>query len=95
MTHYTPYPFKLWNYGEHLYQGMKKHVVIVLMKIYWSNTSDKIITNIIWINFWKILYMVSTKEDIIKNPPFQSSGTLLVIWSISRNVGFGDTRQVS
>ena len=30
---------------QHLYQGMQKYVVIVLMKIYCSNQSDNIIPN--------------------------------------------------
>ena len=37
--------------------------------------------------------MVSTKEDIVPSPPFQYSGPLLVILSVSRNVDFGDTRE--
>ena len=36
---------------QHLYQSTQKYVVIVLMKIYWSKTSDKIISNIICIIF--------------------------------------------
>ena len=40
------------------------------------------------------MYMVSIKEDIIPNPPFQFSGPLLVILSVFFNVDFGDTRQV-
>ena len=39
--------------------------------------------------------MVSIREYIIPNMPFQYSGPLLVIVSISRNVDFGDTREVS
>ena len=39
--------------------------------------------------------MVSINEDIIPNPPFQFLGPSLVILSVSINVGFGDTRQVS
>ena len=39
--------------------------------------------------------MVSIKEEIIPNTPFQFSGTLLVVLSVSRNVYFGYTRQVS
>ena len=38
--------------------------------------------------------MISRKEYIIPNPPFQSSGLLLVILSVSINVDFGDTREV-
>ena len=36
--------------------------------------------------------MVSIKEDIIPNPPFQFSGPLLVILSVYSNIDFGDTR---
>ena len=39
--------------------------------------------------------MVSIKEDITPNPPFQSSELLLVILRVSSNVDFGDTRQDS
>ena len=39
--------------------------------------------------------MVSIKEEIISDTPFQSSGQLLVILSVSRKVDFGDTREVS
>ena len=77
---------------HHNYHGMKKYVVIGLMKMCWIKLSDKIIPNSICIIFWSIMCMVSIKEDIIPNPIFQSSGTLLVILSVSRNVGFGDTR---
>ena len=103
MTHYPPPP-PLLNCGimvmlylgaglpHHLYQGMQKYFVIGLMKLYRSNSSDKIITNSICILFRRIVYMVSIKEDIIPNIPFQYSGTLLVILSVSRNMDFGDTR---
>ena len=79
---------------QHLYKGMQEYAVIGLMKIYWSKPSEKIITNIICIIFWKIVYMVSIKEDITPNPPFQFSGPLLVILRVSSNMDSGDTRQV-
>ena len=39
--------------------------------------------------------MVYIVEEIIPNPPFQSPGQLLVILSVSSNMDFGDTREVS
>ena len=36
---------------QHLYQSMKKYVLLGLMKIYWSKPSDKIIPNSICIIF--------------------------------------------
>ena len=39
--------------------------------------------------------MVSIREDIITNLPFQSSGPLLVILRVSINVDFGGSREVS
>ena len=54
-----------------LNQVMKKYVVIGLMNIYCSKPSDKINPNIICIIFWRILYVVSIKEEIPPNPPFQ------------------------
>ena len=39
--------------------------------------------------------MVSIKEEIIPNSPFHYSGPLLVILSVSSNMDFGDTREVS
>ena len=38
--------------------------------------------------------MVSIKEEIIPNTPFQSTGPLLVIWSVSDKETFCDTRDV-
>ena len=39
--------------------------------------------------------MVPIREEIIKNTSFKYSGLLLVILSVSRNVDFCDTREVS
>ena len=36
---------------QHLYQGVKKYVVIVSMNIYWSKPSENIIPNSIFIIF--------------------------------------------
>ena len=77
---------------QRLYQGIQKYVVIVLLNIQWIKLGDKIITNIICIVLWRIVYMVSIKAEIISKPPFQFSGPSLVILSVSINVGFGDTR---
>ena len=77
---------------QHLYQVMQNYVLIGLVKIYWSKPSEKIITNIICMILWSIIYMVSIKEEIIQNNPSQISGPSLVILSVYRNVGFGDTR---
>ena len=38
--------------------------------------------------------MVSTKEEITPNPPFQFSGPLLVILKVSRDMDFGDTTKL-
>ena len=85
------------TYGspKNLYQSMHKYVVIGLVKIYWSKPSENIVPNIICTILLRIKYMVSTKEEIIPNPPFQFSGPLLALLSVSSNVDFGDTRQVS
>ena len=80
---------------QRLYQGMQNYVVIGLMKLPWSNTSYKIIHNIISIIFWRKFCLVSIREDIITNTQFQSSGTLLVISSVFVNIDFGVTRVVS
>ena len=77
---------------QHIYQGMQKYVLIGLMKLYWSKPSGKIILDIICIISWRIVYMVSIKEEIIPNLPFQFPGPLLVILSVSGNVDFGDAR---
>ena len=51
---YFSYFYLLWNSGDvylaagssqHLYHGMHIYVVIVIMDIYWSKPSDKIINN--------------------------------------------------
>ena len=77
---------------QNLYQDIHKYDVIVLMKISWSDPSDKIIPNSICIIFWSNMCMVSIKEDIIPNLPFQSAGQLLFLSIVSSNVDFGDTR---
>ena len=73
---------------------MQNYVVIVLMRISQINPSDKHFTNIIFVFLGEIL-MVSIKECIISNTPFQYSGPLFVILSVSRYLDFGDTREVS
>ena len=77
---------------QKLYLGMQRYVLIGLMKLYWSELGDNIIPNSICINFKRIVYMFFIKEEIIPNPPFQFSGSILVIISVSRNVDFRDTR---
>ena len=79
---------------QHLYQDMKKYVVIVLMNIHRGNPRDNLIPNSISILFWRNMFMVSIKEDIIPNLSFYSSGPFLVIWSVSGNMYFDDTREV-
>ena len=79
---------------QQLYMGMQKYVFIGLMKLYLSNPSDKIIPNIIYIIFWRIVYMVSIKKEIIPNLPFRFSGPLLVILNVYCHVYYGDTRWV-
>ena len=59
---------------QNLYQSMQKYVVIGLVNIYCSNMSYKIISNSICIIFLSIMCMVSFKEEIITNPPFQFQG---------------------
>ena len=71
---------------------MQKYVEIVLMKLYRISPSDKLPTNSIYIVLWRIVYIVSIKEEIIQNTTFQCSGSLLVILIFSRNVDFGDIR---
>ena len=73
---------------------MQKYTVIVLMNISRINMSDRIITNSICIIFWSNICMVSIKEEIIQNPPFQFSGPVLVILIVSTNMYFGDTSEV-
>ena len=63
---------------QHMYQGMQKYDVIGLMKIYWINPSDNIIPNGICIIFWRIVYMVSIKEEITPNLPFQIFSSIVV-----------------
>ena len=62
------------------------------MKIYWIKMNEKIIPNSICIIFWILMCMVYIKEEIIPDPPFQYSGPLLVILSVSIYVGFDYTR---
>ena len=59
---------------QHLYQGIKKYVVIGLLNIYWSTPSDKITPNCVSIILWSIAFMLSIKEEIIPNLPFQFQG---------------------
>ena len=73
---------------------MKKYVVIGLMKLYWSNQSENIIQNIICIIIWSDMCRVSIREEIIINPPYQTSRPLLVILIVSKIVDFWDTRLV-
>ena len=73
---------------------MEKYVVISLMEIFWINPSDKLIQNSICIIFWRKMCMMSIKEEIIPSTPLRSSRPLLVIIVFSRNVDFGDTREV-
>ena len=70
---------------------MQNYVVIVLMKIPRNNPSYKLRPNSICIVFWGNICMVPIKEEIIPNPPFQSSGPLLVILIVYRDVDFIDT----
>ena len=78
---------------QHPYQYMQKYILIGLMNIYWINPSENLIHDIISIIFLRKICMVSIKEKIIPNPLFKSSGTLLVILSVSRNVDFDDDRE--
>ena len=68
---------------------MQNYVVIDLIKIYWSKPSDKIIPNIIFIIFWRIVFILSIKEEIIPDPPFQSSGTHRIL--MNRYLGTHET----
>ena len=63
----------LWIISKYL-SGCEKYVLIVFIKLSWSNNSDMIIPNSICISFWRNMCMVSIKEEIISNIPFQSSG---------------------
>ena len=71
---------------KHLYQDMQKYVVIFVTKIYQSKPIENIIPNSICIVFWRNMCMFSIREEIIQNPPFQSSGLLLVLLSVSSQV---------
>ena len=79
---------------QHLYQDMQMYVVIVLLDLYWSKKGENTIHISICIILLSITCRVYTREEIIPNPKFQYSGPLLVILSVSRNVDFGDTREV-
>ena len=74
---------------------MEKYVVIVLMNISRSKPSENLIKNCICIILWRNMCMLSIREEITPNPTFQYSGPLFVILGITRNVDFGDTREVS
>ena len=74
---------------------MQNYFVIGLMNILLSKLGDNLIHNSIYILFWTKMYMVSNREDIIPNTQFQSSGPLLLILSVSGNVHFVNTREVS
>ena len=63
------------------------------MNIYWSNQGENLINNIICIIFWRNTFMISIRENIIPNLPFQSSSQLLDILSVPRNIYFDDTRK--
>ena len=80
---------------QHFYQDRQKYVLIGVMNFYWSKSSDQIIPNSICNIIWRIFYVVSIKEEIPQNPPFQSSGPLLLVLNVSRNIDFCDTREVS
>ena len=43
---------------QYLYQAIQKYVVIVLMKLYRSNSSDKFLTNRISIILWRKMCLV-------------------------------------
>ena len=79
---------------QHLYQGIQKYVMTFLMNLPWSKPSYTLVPNIICIVLYRNMCMVSIKEYIIQNPPYQSSGPMLVILSISNNMEFGVTREV-
>ena len=70
---------------------MKKYVVVGLIKRSCGNQSDNIIKNSIFIILLRNMRIFFIREWIIQNPPFQSSGLLLVILSVSRNMDFGYT----
>ena len=76
---------------QNLYQDMQKYVVIVFMKLSQNNPSDKFFTKIIYIILWSNMCYVFIKDSSLQIP-FQFSGPLLVILSISRSVDFDDTR---
>ena len=78
---------------QNIYQYIQDYVVIGLMNIYWSNQGENLINNIICIIFWRNTFMISIRENIIPNLPFQSSSQLLDILSVPRNIYFDDTRK--
>ena len=72
----------------------QKYVMTFLMNLTWGKPSYTLVPNIICIVLYRNMCMVSIKEYIIQNPPYQSSGPMLVILSISKNMEFGVTREV-
>ena len=65
------------------------------MKIPGSNQSGKLIHNSICIILLSNVCILSIWEETISNSSVQSLGPFLVMLSISDNVNFGDTREVS
>ena len=89
----------------HMYQYLCKYIVVVLMKPSWINPGDNIINHIIHVIFWRNMYDISIRQEIIPNKPFNYSRQYLVIlknhlrmlinWSFSISIDFGDTRESS
>ena len=52
---------------QHLYQDIQKYVVIVLMKLTWSNPSEKFLTDSICIIFWRNMCSMFIKILVITN----------------------------
>ena len=64
---------------QHLYQDMRKYVVVGLMKPSWINKDDKILQNSIFIVLLGHMYRMSIRKETTATPPFQSSNKVLFI----------------
>ena len=80
---------------QHLYQDMRNYFVIVLMNIYRNNPIDKLLSNSICIMIRGNMCILYTRKDIIPNQPLHFQRSLLVLLSVSSNMDFGDTWEVS
>ena len=77
---------------QHIYQDMQK-VCCGFLK--WIFPGLILVTSslpIVFVSFSEVTFVRCSWRERSLQIPFQYSGPLLVIWSISSNVNFGDTR---